>query len=93
MQTRGAGDEYGDEDKSANIWSEGLEMVSEEGGGAGLVCVCGGGAAESVANRRRLGPCSSVHISAVQMLTRLTAHKMHANVCWCCWVFFLHCYM
>lgn len=33
--TSDAGDEYGDEDKSANIWSEGLEMVSEGVGGSG----------------------------------------------------------
>lgn len=60
-------------------------MVSGE---AGEGREAGGEAAKSVANRRRLGPCSFVHVSAVQMSTRLTARKMHANVCRRCWVFF-----
>lgn len=84
----GARDEYGDEDEtSLQIfglrgwrWSRG-----RRGREAGEGREAGGEAAKSVANRRRLGPCSFVHVSAVQMSTRLTARKMHANVCrHCC---------
>lgn len=47
------------------------------------------GTAESMANRGRLGSCSFAHVSAaVQMSVCLTAHKMHANVCFVFLFFF-----